>query len=64
VACLWWLILSFPDYEQLLREIKPARFERLSREAGLDAERVGLTEEQLEQEMEAIRTRGHQKAYG
>jgi hypothetical protein len=58
------VILSFPDYEQLLREVKLARFERLSREAGLDAERAGLTEGQLEQEMEAIRTRSHQKAYG
>jgi prevent-host-death family protein len=58
------VVLSFPDYEQLLREIKLARFERLSREAGLDAERAGLTEEQLEQEMEAVRTRGHRKAYG
>ena len=58
------VILSFPDYEQLLREVKLARFERLSREAGLDAECTGLTEGQLEQEMETIRTRSHQKAYG
>ena len=58
------VVLSFPEYEQLLREVKLARFERLSREAGLDAERAGLTEEQLEQEMEAIRTRSHRQAYG
>jgi prevent-host-death family protein len=58
------VILSFPDYEQLLGEIKLARFERCSREAGLEAERSELSEEQLEQEMEAIRARSHQQAYG
>lgn len=58
------VILSFPYYEQLLQEIKLARFERLSRAAGLEAERQGLTQEQLEQEMEEIRERLHQEAYG
>jgi len=57
------VILSFVDYEQLLREITMARFARLCQEAGLEAERAGLTEEQLEQEMEAIRARSHRKAY-
>ena len=57
------VILSFTDYEQLIQEIKLTRFAQLSREAGLDAERAGLTEEQLEQEMEAIRMRSHQKTY-
>jgi hypothetical protein len=47
-----------------LREVKLARFERLSRVAGLEAERQGLTEEQLEQEMGEIRERLHQEAYG
>jgi prevent-host-death family protein len=58
------VILSFPYYEQMLREVKPARFERLSRMAGLEAERQGLTEEQLEQEMEKIREQVYQEAYG
>jgi prevent-host-death family protein len=58
------VILSFPYYEQLLREVKLARFERLSREAGLEAERAGLTEEQLEQEMEAIKERLHREVHG
>lgn len=49
------VILSFPQYEQLLKEAKLARFERVSRESGLDAERRGLTEEQVEQEVNAIR---------
>jgi len=58
------VILSFPYYEQLLQEIKLARFERLSRAAGLEAERQGLTEEQIEQEMEEIRAQLYQEAYG
>ena len=51
------VILSFPDYEQLISQAKLARFERLSRAAGLEAERQGLTEEQLEEELERIRKR-------
>jgi len=51
------VVLSFPHYEQLLQELKLARFERLSRQAGLEAERQGLTEERLAQEMEEIRER-------
>jgi prevent-host-death family protein len=58
------VILSFPYYEQLLQEVKLVRFERLSREARLEAERAGLTEEQLEQEMEAIRERRYREVHG
>jgi len=58
------VILSFPSYEQLLKELKLARFERLSRAAGMDAERQGLSEERLEQEMEEIRSRRYQETYG
>lgn len=58
------VILSFPYYEQLRRELKLARFERRSREAGLEAAREGLTEEQLEQEMEEIRAYLHREVYG
>lgn len=58
------VILSFPYYEQLLRELKLNRFERLSQAAGLEAERQGLTEEQLAQEMEAIRERSYRETYG
>ena len=57
------VVLSFPYYEQLLQELKLARFERLSRMAGLEAERQGLTEEQLEQEIEGIRGRLHHETY-
>lgn len=58
------VILSLPDYEQLLQELKLARFERASRAAGLEAERQGLTEEQLEQEMEAIKDQLYRQHYG
>lgn len=57
------VILSFPYYEQLLREIKLARFEHVSRVAGLEAEREGLTEEKLEREMDEIRERLYQETY-
>jgi len=53
-----------PYYEQLLLELKLARFERLSRGAGLEAERQGLTEEQVEQEMEEVRERFYHEIYG
>jgi hypothetical protein len=36
-----------PDYKQWIRQVKLARFERLSLAAGLEAERQGLTEEEL-----------------
>jgi prevent-host-death family protein len=57
------VVLPFAYYEQLLRELKFARFERLSREGGLEADHTDLTEEQLDQELDAIRARNHQKTY-
>ncbi len=57
------VILSVPEYEQLVRESKVTRFEHLSRQAGLDAERSELTEERLEGEMEAIRESEHRQTY-
>jgi len=58
------VILSFPDYEQLIRQAKLARFERLSRAAGLEAESQSVTEEQLEAEMESIKAQLYQETYG
>lgn len=49
---------------ELMREAGLARFEQLSRVAGLAAEARGVTEEQLEREMDEIRQRRHQEAYG
>jgi hypothetical protein len=46
---------EIPDYKQWIRQSKLAHFERLSLAAGLEAERQGLTEEELEAEMEEIK---------
>lgn len=58
------VILSVPEYERLLSELKLARFEKMSRLASLEAERQGLTEGKLEQEMEAIKERLYHQTYG
>ena len=39
------VLLSPANYEQLLKDAAITRFDKLSRAAGLDAERAGLTEE-------------------
>jgi hypothetical protein len=52
------------DYKQLIRQAKLARFERFSLAAGLEAERQGLTEEELEAEMEEIKEQLYQEVYG
>jgi prevent-host-death family protein len=58
------VILAVAEYERLLRDARLGRFARASRTAGLDAEAGGLTEEQLEREMEAIRGEIHNATYG
>ena len=55
---------EIPDYKQLIRQAKLARFERLSLAAGLEAERQGMTEEELEAEMEEIKGQLYQEIYG
>lgn len=57
------VILSVPDYEEMRTELKLQRFERMSRAAGLDAEKQGLTEEALEQELEEIRAQIYHETY-
>ncbi|MBM4459387.1 MAG: type II toxin-antitoxin system Phd/YefM family antitoxin [Chloroflexi bacterium] len=58
------VILSLSQYEELIREARIGRFVRLSRVAGIDAERQGLTEEWLEEEMAQVRDRVYQRHYG
>jgi hypothetical protein len=58
------VILSVAEYTELLREARFARFEQLSRAAGLAAEERGLTEEQLADEMEELKQRSYQRSYG
>ncbi|TEU11913.1 MAG: hypothetical protein E3J21_22445 [Anaerolineales bacterium] len=55
---------EIPDYKQLIRQAKLARFERLSLVSGLEAEREGLTEEELEVEMKEIKEHLYQEIYG
>jgi hypothetical protein len=55
---------EIPDYKQRIRQAKLARFERLSLAAGLEAERQGLTEEELEAELEEIKEQLYQETYG
>ena len=54
---------EIPDYKQLIRQAKLARFERLSLAAGLEAERQGLTEEELEVEMGKTKEQLYQEIY-
>ena len=55
---------EIPDYKQWIRQAKLARFERLSLAAGLEAEKQGLTEEELEAEMEEIKEQLYHGSYG
>ena len=57
------VILSVPDYEEMRTELKLERFERMSRAAGLDAEKQGLTEEALEKDLEEIRAQIYHESY-
>ncbi len=58
------VLLAFDSYERLLRDVRLARFGRLSQAAGRAAEDENLTEDQLEREMEAIKQRLFQETYG
>jgi prevent-host-death family protein len=58
------VLLAPEEFERLLRDAQLARFDRLSRAAGLEAEQIGLTEEMLAQEMEQIRLHEHRETYG
>jgi len=58
------VILSVADYERLRREAVLARFEALSRLAGMEAEAEGLDEAALEAEIEAIKREVFEEQYG
>jgi hypothetical protein len=55
---------EIPDDKQWIRQAKLARFERLSLAAGLEAEKQGLTEEELEAEIEEIKEQLYQGTCG
>lgn len=58
------VILSVPEYEQLQRQAAWYRFYELSRQAGLEAEEEGLTEEKVQAGIEAIKRQVYAERYG
>ena len=58
------VILSVPEYEQLQRQAAWYRFYELSRQAGLEAEEEGLTEEDIQAEIEVIKRQVYSERYG
>jgi len=58
------VILSVPEYERLQRQAAWSRFYELSRQAGLEAEEEGLTEEEIQAEIAAIKRQVYTERYG
>jgi prevent-host-death family protein len=58
------VLLSMPEYERLVRDRKLVEFERFARAVGEEAERQGLTEEQLMAELEEDKKAAYQEMYG
>lgn len=57
-------IISMQDYEQYQRMLAAARPTALGRKVGAEAERQGLTEEKLRQELRKTRQAVFQETYG
>ena len=58
------VLMSYQEYEKLTRQQALATLEQLSRELGQEAERRGLTEEQLLQDIRAAKRDLHEERYG
>nr|WP_290665504.1 type II toxin-antitoxin system prevent-host-death family antitoxin [Ardenticatena sp.] len=58
------VILSVAEYERLQRLAAWARFQDLSRQAGWEAEEEGLTEADLQAELETIKRQVFAERYG
>jgi len=58
------VLLSMSEYEQLIKDRKLAEFERFARALGEEAERQGLTEEQLMAELEEDKKATYREMYG
>ncbi|MBC8248098.1 MAG: hypothetical protein H8E90_00335 [Anaerolineales bacterium] len=63
-VCPAVVILSVPEYDQLQRQAAWNRFYELSRQAGLEAEEEGLTEEEVQAEIEVIKRQVYAERYG
>lgn len=57
------VILSVPEYEQMQRQAAWYRFYELSRQAGLEVEEEGLTEEDVQAEVEVIKRQVYSERY-
>jgi prevent-host-death family protein len=58
------VLLSMQEYERLITELRVKQHERLARALGEEAQRQGLTEEQLMAEMEGSKQKVYQETYG
>lgn len=58
------VLMSYQEYEKLTRQQALTALEQLSRDLGREAERQGLTEDQLLQEIKAIRRGLYEERYG
>ena len=58
------VLMSYQEYEKLTRQQALTALEQLSRDLGREAERQGLTEDQLLQEITAIKRDLYEEKYG
>ena len=58
------VMMSVPEYERLVIDWKLKEFNRLARAIGEEAERQGLTEEQLMSELEEDKKEIYREIYG
>ena len=58
------VLMSYQEYEKLTRQQAMAAFEQFSRDLGREAERQGLTEEQLFDEVRAVKQDLYEERYG
>jgi prevent-host-death family protein len=58
------VLLSMQEYERLISELRVKHHERLARALGEEAQRQGLTEEQLAAEIEESKRKVYDETYG
>jgi prevent-host-death family protein len=58
------VIMSYQEYEKLTRQQAMDAFDRLSHGLGHEAERQGLTEEQLAEEIKSVKHDLYEEQYG
>ena len=58
------VLMSYQEYEKLTRQQAMAAFEQFSHDVGREAERQGLTEEQLFEEIETVKRDLYEEQYG